>query len=59
MCNAKREPSARALLFTDLYAKMPLAREIFLLLRNNLLKLKRRELHLSHPGESGLLIKLS
>jgi hypothetical protein len=45
-------PSLRAF-FTNLSAPMPLGRKIKLLLRNNAIKIVRRQDCCGHPGEPG------
>jgi hypothetical protein len=45
-------PSVKAF-WTNMSAPMPLGRKLHLLLRNNLIKLKRRQSCCGHPGEPG------
>lgn len=45
-------PSLRAI-FTNMSVKMPLHRKLYLVLRNNMIKVTRRQSCCGHPGEPG------
>ena len=48
----RRRPSLRAV-FTNMKAKMPLRRKLYLLLRNNWIKIRTRQNCCGHLGEPG------
>jgi hypothetical protein len=43
----------RGAFFTNMRAPMPLRRKIYLLLRNNCIKIVKRQACCGHPGEPG------
>jgi predicted DCC family thiol-disulfide oxidoreductase YuxK len=45
-------PSAKAF-FTNMRAPMPLRRKLYLVVRNNLTKMRKRQDCCGHPGEPG------
>ena len=40
-------------IFTNMSVKMPLRRKLYLVLRNNMIKIGRRQRCCGHPGEPG------
>ncbi len=50
--SAKKRPSLRAV-FTNMKVKMPLHRKLYLVFRNNWIKIRRRQNCCGHLGEPG------
>lgn len=50
--SAKRHPSMKAV-FTNMKVKMPLHRKLYLVFRNNWIKIRTRQDCCGHPGEPG------
>ena len=48
----KRHPSMKAV-FTNMKVKMPLHRKLYLVFRNNWIKIRMRQDCCGHPGEPG------